>query len=310
MPPAREFRLLLLGLGIERAVPVPLPTGSFIAIDVSVSPGRDIAVVHLTPERSGAQHVFFVVRRNGRVGPYVDAPLTVQTGPRWDDAGNPVFISLERNGATRQRAYHSLDLTTGQMRTLTSAPPTFKETAAAQPLLPFRLVTQGHDLSHRGMIDRTMPVWLETDLGTEHPSALVTADGHSPTLLPGAAGVLFQAQGALWSTPLVKMKKSVYVAARTAELKQRALSNARQVGTAARMYMYDNNETFPGPDGIEANLSRYAGSAEIFQGLNYTFAGGNLADIDSPAATILGNVAGPGGSAVVFADGHVKWVDN
>ena len=35
-----------------------------------------------------------------------------------------------------------------------------------------------------------------------------------------------------------------------------------------------------------------------------------MASIQNPADTEMGYVVGPGGSAVVFADGHAKWVSD
>ena len=37
--------------------------------------------------------------------------------------------------------------------------------------------------------------------------------------------------------------------------------------------------------------------------------GGPLTGVTSPATTIMGYIAAPGGRAVVYVDGHVKWED-
>jgi hypothetical protein len=309
-PPNHEFRLVLLGLGIERAVPVPLPLGNYVSIDVSVSPTQELAVVNMRPRQSGVQDIYLVVHRNGRTGPLVDVPPTFQASPLWDSSGRPVLVSREVVDGKSQKVYRAVDLRTGQVRVLTSPPAAYTRAAHAQQTLPFRLVSQAHDLPHRGATDRAMPIWLETPSASEHPSALVTADGSSPTLLPGGTVIVFRDHSSLWHVPIAKMPKAEYLTARKADLKQRALSNARQVGTAARMYAYDHDETFPGPDDLEANLTPYAGNAAIFQGFTYTFAGGSFAEIGTLADAVLGSVAGPGGRAVVYADGHVKWVDN
>jgi prepilin-type processing-associated H-X9-DG protein len=42
----------------------------------------------------------------------------------------------------------------------------------------------------------------------------------------------------------------------------------------------------------------------------YTFWGGNLAEIKEPSKEVMGYVPGPGGRAVTYLDGHVKWVKN
>ena len=49
---------------------------------------------------------------------------------------------------------------------------------------------------------------------------------------------------------------------------------------------------------------------DLMNDFNYTFKGGDLANVEDPANTELGFVVGPGGRAVVYVDGHAKWVAN
>jgi prepilin-type processing-associated H-X9-DG protein len=51
-------------------------------------------------------------------------------------------------------------------------------------------------------------------------------------------------------------------------------------------------------------------NSSILEGFVYTFKGGKLSDVDKPAETVLGYIEGPGGRAVAYLDGHVKWVPN
>ena len=46
-------------------------------------------------------------------------------------------------------------------------------------------------------------------------------------------------------------------------------------------------------------------------GFVYSYGGPTgLAQITSPATTQLGYVSGPGGRAIIWADGHVTWVES
>jgi len=42
-------------------------------------------------------------------------------------------------------------------------------------------------------------------------------------------------------------------------------------------------------------------------GFSFALSGEKLSSITNPADTILGYVTGPGGRAIIYVDGHVKW---
>jgi hypothetical protein len=97
--------------------------------------------------------------------------------------------------------------------------------------------------------------------------------------------------------------------AREAAERAVTLSNAKQVGLAIIMYAADNDDIVP------ANLSSdqimpYLMNADLLNGFVMTWSGGNIGEIKNPAETELGYVTGPGGSAIIYADGHVKWKDD
>jgi hypothetical protein len=86
-----------------------------------------------------------------------------------------------------------------------------------------------------------------------------------------------------------------------------ALSNGKQLGLAVLMYSQDYDEVLPSPEGINDRLLPYLKNISLFDGFNYTFPGGPLANVAKPAETELGWVNGPGGRAIIFVDGHVVW---
>ncbi len=76
------------------------------------------------------------------------------------------------------------------------------------------------------------------------------------------------------------------------------------------MFASDSDDVLPGQEGWEARVGPYCSDKDLLRRFNYTFKGGNMANIENPASTELGYILGPGGRAVAYCDGHVKWVPN
>lgn len=89
----------------------------------------------------------------------------------------------------------------------------------------------------------------------------------------------------------------------------KAISEAKQVALALLMYSNDFDDSLPGsgPDWRE-RVMPYLRNADILARFNYTFTGGDLTKIDRPEEQELGFIPCPGGRAVAYADGHVKFV--
>src|SRR5207247_7975617 len=84
--------------------------------------------------------------------------------------------------------------------------------------------------------------------------------------------------------------------------------NARQLALGLMMYAQDHDGMLPSAsDNIRDLVMPYVKSEPLFDGLVYQYAGGPLNAITEPAKTLLGYVAGPGGRANLFADGHAAW---
>ena len=81
------------------------------------------------------------------------------------------------------------------------------------------------------------------------------------------------------------------------------------------MYAQDYDETYPPADGHATQVLRpYLKNDEVFNapgtdapGFVYTYTGGPMKSIASPSTQEVGYLSGPGGRAVIFADGHAKW---
>ena len=99
----------------------------------------------------------------------------------------------------------------------------------------------------------------------------------------------------------------VFAQARAKARQAACQSNMKQIGLGVMMYAQDYDETFPTGDDINSKLEPYLKNNSVFKGFNYTYGGGKMGDIANPAETSMGHVLGPGGRAVIYADGHVKW---
>lgn len=304
--PVHEWKVLLLGLGIERAVVIPTPQIPGSIMQIEVSPLKPLAVLQFGSYSPRQSTAFVLIHPNGRVGARIAAPTASFVGLRWDALGNPVLVATERTPAFT-RAYYGVDLRTGQIQALPKAPLWYVPARKATPVLPFQLVIRSLDLNLADAARHIQPLWLESRTKSESQRALITPDGSDASLLPDADGAIFHSQNALWFIPILKINKAQFLTARAAARRQVALSNAKQLGLAAIMYAQDNKEVLPGPDGVQANISPYLKNDSLFEGFTYTYPGGSLADIAAPAETILGYVSAPGGRAVLYADGHVKW---
>jgi hypothetical protein len=93
-------------------------------------------------------------------------------------------------------------------------------------------------------------------------------------------------------------------------VRSKLVHQVKQVGLGFIMYASDCDDVFPTTEGWETKLKPYMKDDQLMNGFTYSFAGGNAASVADPANTELGFVVGPGGRAVVYVDGHAKWVPN
>ncbi len=136
-------------------------------------------------------------------------------------------------------------------------------------------------------------------------AALLAPDAPGGAILADQSAVLYQSGGAVYATPLVRVKTAAYAALR----KQRAMQQGKQVGLGILMYVQDYDEEYPLSDRFEEGVSPYLRDPSMFSGFTFQRPTAPLAKIPMPATTVMGYVTVPGGRAVVYVDGHVKWED-
>lgn len=283
-------------------------------ITLSVSPAHPVAILRQTimnapPDRQ--QVVFYQLREGRRVGAGIIGPHERGISEVvWSADGSQPYLRVTQISRDRKpvESLYALDFRAGQVKRLESAPRLY---AYRTPEPPLRLKTSVHTLKE-GSIQRTVTsLWLESSAQSESPRALVCADSSQGWLSPKGDQLLYISQGAAFVTSLIHFSREEFEQARNAARKAHAISNAKQIALAALMYAQDYDENLPsGGADIKKLLAPYLKNGSILENLVYTHGGGPLAAIERPMETELGYVRGPGGRAIFYADGHVKWKDD
>jgi hypothetical protein len=132
------------------------------------------------------------------------------------------------------------------------------------------------------------------------------------------AAVLFTRDGSLCAAPIFRLPARAFEDVLRGIQRTATMTNAKQVGIALMMYSQDYDENLPLPgNGVEDAANPYLKNRASFQnpstgenGFVYSYTGPtNVGQVGQPATTQLGFVSGPGGRAIIWADGHVTWED-
>lgn len=222
---------------------------------------------------------------------------------RWSADGLHVQLYAEvplddKPGQTLRE--YDLNIQTGELKFgQVTAPPAPK---AAQTGL--HLTQSGQHITYGRRTQFLRPLWLENTEGGKQSAVLLTSDASSGKISPLGSSALYLSEGTAFVTPWRAVPKEPFVS----NIKAVVMSNAKQLGLGLIMYAEDYDESFPTPsDSLQNDLTPYLRNNDLYDGFNYTYGGGRLADITNPAQTELGTVDGPDGQAVIFADGHVRW---
>ncbi|MBC7809071.1 MAG: hypothetical protein H7145_23290 [Akkermansiaceae bacterium] len=133
------------------------------------------------------------------------------------------------------------------------------------------------------------------------------------------AVILFTRDNSLCAAPVFRLTKSEFEQGLRQRQQDVTISNARQLGLSIIMYTQDYDENYPLPgSGVAKAIEPYTKSSTLFtnpvtgaQGFVYTLTGSTaMVDMAEPATTQLGYLSGPGGRAIIWADGRVTWQDD
>ncbi|HJP82702.1 MAG TPA: hypothetical protein VJ835_04280 [Fimbriimonadaceae bacterium] len=224
----------------------------------------------------------------------------------WDKAARQIYsveTTLKDNKPVQQ--WYALDFANGR-RTPVAA----RRFEAPDPESAEFDLQLGSTLSRQSDSSAELKgAWLVAAEKGPRNSAMVAADAEVAELSPTLDSVSYTTKGMAMVRPLISIPKELALKAMEAAERTKILSDAKQVALGLIMYSSDHDDTLPGNGGDWASLiSPYLRNNTLMDGFVYTFAGGNLADVKDPAKTEIGYKSGPGGRAVAYADGHVRWI--
>jgi hypothetical protein len=156
---------------------------------------------------------------------------------------------------------------------------------------------------------QTLDISLRSRVQSEFNRALVGRGIAGAKLSPDLKRIAFISQRTLFVRDLKQMDRALFESLIASARRTEAMSNAKQSALAALLYGADMDDVLPGKDAnVQELLGPYLKNNSVMKDFVYVFAGGNLNTVANPAETVLGYIPGPGGKAVAYVDGHVKWI--
>jgi prepilin-type processing-associated H-X9-DG protein len=196
-----------------------------------------------------------------------------------------------------------IDTDTGKLTDLLRRP----ESYPYEPNIDLRVVETRSGLGESGADPQIPVLWLQSNVASKS-RAMVAPGATRGSIAPDGSAVSYISQGALWISRIERMRRADFDAAYDRAIQDRAVLSAKQVGLATTMYANDYDEMYPPADDFENLVYPYIKNRDVLQGFVFLMNGDSLSGIKSPATTIIGYIIAPGGRAVVYADGHVKWI--
>ncbi len=286
---------------------IPLAMGARL----EVSPIKSLAVmVDQSFEAAKIQAVLTPIRMDGSVG--IPAPLPLNqllAASSWTADGARLILTMNLAGSQNQGKTftYAYDPVTGELKTIQAPIPGQLWHAVPQIKHDIVLKPTVEHLRAPGLDIESHPLWAESIVKSEKPGMLICTDADLGLVSPNGTSIAYRSQRSTWVTVIKPIALAVFKTMVAKAQRQTAISNGKQLGLAAIMWATDHGDTLPGPNDINAELKPYLQTDKLFDQFNYTYSGGPLSAIASPSETVLGTVDGPGGQALIYADGHVKW---
>jgi hypothetical protein len=301
--------LLIVNCGAGTIQTIPVLSPSTEPVGVYTNPVQPLIIITCYSQFGQVVGELILLRTSGqKVAQKAFSPFGMPEG--WSTDGKRFYLSSSDKKANQQ-TWRAVDLNLN-VTPLSEAPKDiYREEKTTPESLPIRAVEQGATLTVGSRSEKLPSLWLES--AERVPAVRVAAelDPASGLLLPDLSAVAYRYQSALYVKPLISLEKTAYddLLRRTEHL--RLLSSSKQVGLALIMYAMDNKENFPAAG---SNLSElilpYLQNGDLLKGFQFTYTGpSEIGKIEKPAEAVLGYFDGPGGRAVVYADGHARWED-
>ena len=246
----------------------------------------------------------------------VSEPITLPSPvcvPVWGKDGQIYVMSIERTPGEKKakRIWYIVDRAARKNTPIALPPADVVQQWGGPDTKALFIEDLSARLADKKLGVRAPSVVIGDAAAKEKEYSVVTTDGSHGELSPTTNGVSYRSQGSLMVRPLVKISLEAYKKAREAAIKRRIINQAKQVALAMLMYSNDYDDNYLSNAGNwQSQLEPYLKDSTLTDGFTYTFTGGNSASIAEPANTQLGYIDGPGGRAVAYSDGHVRWIPN
>jgi prepilin-type processing-associated H-X9-DG protein len=149
--------------------------------------------------------------------------------------------------------------------------------------------------------------WLSSTTETKEPRALVALHAPLARIAAGERFVAYAVDGVLFTRQVIELSLDQFTRMREAAQRTEAINKAKQVALGIMMYAQDWDGQVAGGIDLQSTIGPYVKNESVLQGFTLVWQGGNLFEVKDPAKTVLGYTDGPGGRAVAYVDGHVKW---
>ncbi len=140
-------------------------------------------------------------------------------------------------------------------------------------------------------------------------SITVSKDATMASLSPLMNAIAYSSDGATFVAPIVKVSPEVVRQHKDSLERMEAIMNAKQIALAMISYSADYDDQLPDKATWAKDLSPYVKSERMFSEFVYSYNGPpKFTEIKEPSRTELGYIKVPGGRAVAFADGSVRFL--
>lgn len=276
--------------------------GSTPGFDVSeVSPTRPLVAIRRLSGETRTETVRFV-DANGRSSPSLALPARAHLMFGADGLPGYVTPFTPVKGKKPRLQFHKIDPVTARAGAVVEIDLPDAPKPAVAPMVA---------IAQSSLVPNIVApaIFLLPEGGKPEEMGVVSTDGTKPLLSPNFEAIAYVSQGSAMVRGLAKTTRALYEKAKLDAARTVALSKAKQVGLALMMYAADMDDVLPGlGTDVNQTISPYLRNNSLLEGFTYTFAGGDMSAIEKPAETTLGFVSGPGGRAMIYADGHVKWL--
>ncbi len=310
------------------ALMVSTGTGATTRLSAGSPDDAFVEATYLSPRRPLGGLVRYEGRKasvrffgpGGRLGPPVSLPG--RTPLRFDAQGFPGYVGNTGVGLKGPMGFHRLDPTTGRLVSESPFPVPTRAKDGTLLISSAERAAMGLEPAEPATGLRTMALDSPAPSGARAPTVMllvpggkpeeggiVSTDGVRPLLSPTKEAVAYLNQGSAMVRLLAPIPREAYDKALMEAAKREAVNKAKQIGTGILIYASDMDDVLPGQDvDLRRTLGPYLKNDRLLDGFTYTFRGGSVESVERPAETELGYVSGPGGRAVVYADGHARWV--